>query len=102
MANEWCAKAGVIERPRDTNAITPAISQPLVGCFFIVAFSFRPSFLLEKVEYVLGHTGILRLVPADFKILFPVLCPRPAVVVDIPGVGLGKLSRPAIRIPEIA
>src|SRR3984893_6480952 len=93
------------QRLKEINARSPAMIQALVGSFFIIVFSYRFEavniILLENVEYVLGQR-ILRLIPADFEILFPVLSPRPAVVGDISRVGACKLSRPAIRIPEIA
>jgi hypothetical protein len=60
-----------------------------------------PSFSFEEVEYVLRQS-ILRLLPADLEVLLPILGPRPPVIIDIAGIGLGQLRWPAVGIAEIA
>src|SRR5204862_8168115 len=95
---EWCAKAGVMVRPTDAIASSPAIIEPLVGCMFMLC---SPASLLKNVEDVLGKSN-LRLIPAGFEILFPVLGPRAAIVVDIAGISLGQLRRATVGVPQIA
>src|SRR5580693_1302451 len=93
LSNLWLVvfslRCSPFDRPLQTIELGLAATQVLLS-------------LLQKVEYVLGHRRIRRLIPADFEILFPVPGPRPAVVVDISRVGAGKLSRSAIGITEIA
>ena len=59
-------------------------------------------YTLENIEYCLGKCVVRGLFPANLEILFPVLGPRPAIVIDITLACPCELARPAIDISEIA
>src|SRR5579884_86509 len=125
MANEWCASAGVAQRTADASA-SPATVQPLVGFFirsillsitasrahryprparFAAAIPAQPlnfsKFLFEKIEYILRQR-VVRPLPALLEPLLPVLCPGAAIIIDVTGIVLRELRRPAVGVPEIA
>src|SRR5215813_5354250 len=57
-------------------------------------------FIVEDIEYACGKIAI-GFVPSDFEIFLPVLCPRPAVVVDIAFVARRELRRLAVDVDDI-
>src|SRR5215468_3289993 len=62
--------------------------------------SFLWRFVVEEVEDGCGKVAV-GFVPSGFKIFFPVLCPRPAVVIDIAVVARCELSRPAFNVDDV-
>src|SRR5579862_1474518 len=59
--------------------------------------------LIQHIQYVVGYRiFVRRTLPALLEILYPVLGPRPAVVVHIVRVVGGKLGRPAVPVLDVA
>src|SRR5262245_36582903 len=58
--------------------------------------------LFEEVEYVLRNDFVLRLVPADFEVFFPVLGPWPSVVIDEAWIRARRLHGFSVDIPDVA
>ena len=57
--------------------------------------------LFKDIENLLGHI-VLRLIPADLEILFPILGPRPPVIIDVARIRGGQLRRFAVGVLDIA
>src|SRR5439155_18996675 len=63
--------------------------------------------LLLSVQFVQniedgGRQIVVRLIPSDFEILFPVLRPRPAIIIDVSRIRGGELVGSAVDVSELA
>src|SRR5438874_1524990 len=67
------------------------------SCGFRLLFPRR----VEEIEDVLGNFAFTGFIPSGFEILLPVLCPWPAIVIDVAIAGRRELSRPAVDVDDI-
>src|SRR5262245_55157594 len=94
MAKEWCVDTGVSNSTASTASDTIRLEIRIVPCVIAPP-------LLEDISDR-GGKVVLRLVPPGLEILLPVLCPRPAVVVDVARVRAGQLFGSAIGVLNVA
>src|SRR5262245_6256699 len=91
-ANSTAAPALKIFK-RSLRCIVLAIDLPLRRQLFL-------RLVVEDIEYARGKIAI-GFVPSGLEIFLPVLCPWPAIVVDIAFVAWRKLGRSAIDVDDI-
>src|SRR5262245_10666938 len=83
IANEWWDRAGV--------AMTLSKVIPMTSV--IMQFLLTTSSLVVRV----CPASLRRFLPSFFEMLFPVLCPRPAKVIDKTRIAWNELGRLAVR-----